>query len=106
MTMSPERSSIDIGSASRVRPPIKKIAAQPKLHKNLNLCIMHPELNRTYEIDTRGVVVQTSDRSTCAMSVSCVELTNDQELQKTCSPSSDKSLQFLHPVLHRNLSSQ
>lgn len=69
ITTSPERKSIGMGSTSRLRPPIRNIAAFPSLYVVFRkviyrICIM------TYEIDTRGVVDDISERSTWPMSVS------------------------------------
>lgn len=70
ITTSPERRRSASGSTSRVFPPIKKTAAQPSLVKSSERHDHRERRDDTYDIDTKGDVAHTSDRSTCAMSVS------------------------------------
>jgi hypothetical protein len=64
--MSPERSKIEIGATSRVRPPTRKIAEFPRLAMDRKLvkAMEEGEEGEAHEIETRGEVAQISERST------------------------------------------
>ena len=67
ITTSPDRKSIAIGSVSLVNPPIKKMAALPRLFKNTDGKIQSRTSQLeviSYEIEIRGDVAQISERST------------------------------------------
>lgn len=63
ITTSPERRRIGVGSASRVVPPSKKIAALPILWWSMNT-VKGKQGGDRYDIETKGVLAQISDRST------------------------------------------
>jgi len=69
ITTSPERRRIGIGSASLVRPPMRKTAALPSLRLFVNMRRRNDGEN-AYDIDTKGEVAQTSDLSTWPIRVS------------------------------------
>ena len=67
IAMSPDRKRIAVGSVSLVNPPIKKMAALPRLlkqmHNKMQSRLSQQEV-MSYEIEIRGDVAQTSERST------------------------------------------
>lgn len=62
ITTSPERRRIGIGSTSRVVPPSKKIVAFPSLWGSISK--VKGEGENPYDIETKGVLAQISERST------------------------------------------
>jgi hypothetical protein len=63
ITTSPERRRMGMGSVSRLVPPSKKMAALPMLWGSV-ISEKGKTKRELYDIETKGVLAQISDRST------------------------------------------